>query len=251
MHPVGLGRPLVCHVLLVETPRDGLVLVDAGLGTLDLEQPELRLGRLFTRVTRPVRDPHAAAAHQLRALGFAPRDVRHIVLTHMDLDHAGGLSDFPRAAVHVHTREYAAAVRHPDWRSRGRYVPAMWAHGVDFHHYADAGDAWRGFEAVRQLDGLPPEILLVPLHGHSRGHTAVVVETAGGAVLHAGDAYFDHSEVHGDPSRCPLLLRAFQGVTNVDRRARLVNQARLRVLAREAPEVTIFSAHDPHELPAV
>jgi glyoxylase-like metal-dependent hydrolase (beta-lactamase superfamily II) len=27
------GQPLTCHVLLVETPSSGLVLVDTGLGT--------------------------------------------------------------------------------------------------------------------------------------------------------------------------------------------------------------------------
>jgi len=249
MRPLALGRELVCHVLLVETPRDGLVLVDAGFGTIDLEQPHRRLGRLFTAISRPVRDPTAAAVHQVRALGYDPRDVRHIVLTHMDIDHAGGLSDFPDAAVHVHALEHAAAVTHRDRASKARYVPSMWAHDVDFHRYDDLGEPWHGFDAVRQLDGLPPEILLVPLHGHSRGHTAVVVETGDGAQLHAGDAYFDHTEVHGERSRCPRLLRAFQRVTNVDMKLRKLNQRRLRTLAREATEVTIFSAHDPRELP--
>jgi glyoxylase-like metal-dependent hydrolase (beta-lactamase superfamily II) len=34
------------------------------------------------------------AFEQVRALGFAPNDVRHVLLTHLDRDHAGGLSDF-------------------------------------------------------------------------------------------------------------------------------------------------------------
>ena len=34
-----------------------------------------------------------AAVHQIRALGLNLRDVRHIGMTHMDLDHIGGLSD--------------------------------------------------------------------------------------------------------------------------------------------------------------
>ncbi|MFD0510570.1 MBL fold metallo-hydrolase [Streptomyces aureus] len=33
----------------------------------------------------------------MTGLGYAVDDVRHIVLTHLDLDHAGGLPDFPRA----------------------------------------------------------------------------------------------------------------------------------------------------------
>ncbi|HKJ00937.1 MAG TPA: MBL fold metallo-hydrolase, partial [Longimicrobiales bacterium] len=42
----------------------------------------------------------------LTALGVAAGDLRHIVLTHVHLDHAGStghlVRDFPRATVHVH-----------------------------------------------------------------------------------------------------------------------------------------------------
>ena len=43
---------LVCHVLLIETPKDGLVLVDTGIGTHDIETPS-RLGQPFLALTRP------------------------------------------------------------------------------------------------------------------------------------------------------------------------------------------------------
>ena len=42
----------------------------------------------------------------LRAVGIGPRDLRHVVLTHVHLDHAGAtghlLREFPSATVHVH-----------------------------------------------------------------------------------------------------------------------------------------------------
>lgn len=38
------------------------------------------------------------------------RDVRHIVLTHLDFDHAGGLDDFPEATVHMLQIERDVAV---------------------------------------------------------------------------------------------------------------------------------------------
>ncbi|WP_051484150.1 MBL fold metallo-hydrolase [Rhizobium sp. CF080] len=46
------------------------------------------------------------AAWQIQSLGYPARDVRHIVLTHLDFDHAGGIADFPRARIHVLTDEY-------------------------------------------------------------------------------------------------------------------------------------------------
>ena len=43
---------MVCHCLLIETPREGLILVDTGLGTGDLANKQ-RLGAAFLAVTRP------------------------------------------------------------------------------------------------------------------------------------------------------------------------------------------------------
>lgn len=244
------GQHLVCHCLLVETPKDGLVLVDTGMGREDLVDPVRRLGKSFTTITRPDRDPSAAAVEQVRAKGFDPRDVRHIVLTHMDLDHVGGLVDFPDARVHVHAVEHRAAMAPENFASRERYRAAMWAHGPTMALYEDRGEPWFGFEAVRGLDGLPPEILLVPTEGHTRGHTAVAVDVGDRWLLHAGDAYFDHDEVHGRVRRCTIPLRIFQTFVEVDRKARLDNQDRLRELVHGHPEVTVFSAHDPRELPS-
>jgi len=92
MNPVG-GAPLVAHCLLVET-GSSLVLVDTGLGTADVADPR-RLGTFFRRAMRPELAMAHTAYHQIRALGYDPRDVQDIVLTHLDLDHAGGLADFP------------------------------------------------------------------------------------------------------------------------------------------------------------
>lgn len=249
MRPLALGgQTLVCHCLLVETPASGLVLVDSGLGACDFANPRARLGRWFAGTMGITRDPAVAAISQVRALGHRPEDVRHIVLTHMDLDHAGGLVDFPRARVHVHALEHEVATTRPTLMSRQRYRPAQWAHGAAFRTYSDRGEPWFGFDAVRDLDGLPPELLLVPLFGHSRGHTGVAVHTGSGWLLHAGDAYFDRGEVHAPRRECPPLLRVFQSIVEVDREARLGNQRRLRALARESREVTVFSAHDAREL---
>jgi glyoxylase-like metal-dependent hydrolase (beta-lactamase superfamily II) len=255
MHPVGFGkRHMVCHCLLIETPSSGLVLVDSGFGRVDFEDPTRRLPKAFSRMVRPDRDPGQAAIARVEALGFSARDVRHIVLTHLDLDHAGGLVDFPDARVHVHALEHEIAMQRTHGKVSGlakhRYVPAMWAHDPTFSTYSDAGSSLFGFEAVRDLHGLPPEILLIPLHGHSRGHSAVAVQSDAGWLVHAGDAYFDQGEVHGPKRKCPALLRAFQSIVEFDRKARLGNQTRLRELAQAHPEVAIFSAHDPRELPA-
>ncbi|HTQ02528.1 MAG TPA: MBL fold metallo-hydrolase [Polyangiaceae bacterium] len=245
------GRHLVCHVLLVETPASGLVLVDTGLGTADYRDIASRLGEEFAYgYARPKIDPALAAVAQIEAAGFARTDVRHIVMTHLDLDHVGGLSDFPAAKVHVHAREHAAAMKRDGFRARRRYRPAMWAHGPDFRLYSEEGEPWFGFEAVRGLEGLPPEMLLVPLFGHTLGHSGVAIESDRGWLLQAGDAFFDPREVHGPKRSCAPGVALFQTIVTTDRRLRFYNQDRLRALTAERPELRVFASHDPSGLPA-
>lgn len=243
--PSARGR-MPAHCLLVETPASGLVLVDTGFGAKDVEDPQVRLGAFFTALAGPPRDPAITARAQIRALGFDPDDVRHVVVTHLDLDHAGGLPDFPRARVHVHRDERAAALA-PTLAERQRYRPAHFAHRPDFAPYDAAGEPWKGFPAVRDLPGLPPEILAIPLPGHTRGHACVAVDRGDRWLLHAGDAYFHHASVRPGAGAAPPGLRVFERLVAVDYARVLDNHARLRELAR-APDVTVFSAHDPEEL---
>jgi glyoxylase-like metal-dependent hydrolase (beta-lactamase superfamily II) len=84
--------------------------------------------------------------------------------------------------------------------------------------------------------------------GHSRGHSAVAVNTGDGWLLHCGDAYFHRDEVAAPPS-CPPLLGLFEAVMATDNAARRSNQERLRELAADhGDEVTLLCAHDPREL---
>lgn len=241
-----LAPPMVAHVLLLER-ADGLTLVDTGFGTDDLAH-RTRLGRPFLTAVRPTLDPAETAMAQVRALGHDPADVTDIVLTHLDLDHAGGIADFPRARIHVHAREHAA-VQHPPLRERARYVAAQWAHGPVWATHEEAGDEWFGFASVTALSD---DVLLIPLHGHTRGHSGVAVRRDDGHwLLHAGDAFFAGGQMD-EPPTCPLPLVAFQRLMGVDNRARRDNLARLQELARtRSDEVTIFCAHDKEQYDAL
>ena len=238
---------LVGHCLLVETDADGLVLIDSGFGTADCADPS-RFRTGFKWIAKPMFDRTEAAITQVERLGFAPTDVRHVVVTHLDLDHAGGIADFPHAVVHVHAAEHEAATTLPTIHERMRYVPAQWAHDPNWQTYSDAGDELFGLAAVRRLEGLSADIGLVPMLGHSRGHSAVAVDTGDGWLLHAGDAYFHRDEVHAETPDCPFGLVLFQKLVAFDEKARVENQGRLRELHRSRDDLEIFSAHDPVEL---
>ena len=181
-------------------------------------------------------------------IGFSPADVRHVVLTHLDLDHAGGITDFPHAKIHSHSDEQEAALAQASLKDRNRYRACHFTHGPDWAIYRDVagGEPWNGFSAVRDLVGLPPEILAVPLPGHTVGHAAIAVDAEGGWLLHAGDAYFHAATV--DPRRGAVSIGAtlFERAVAVDYAKVRQNHARLRALA-ESGAARVFSAHDPDE----
>jgi len=241
---------LVCHCLLIETPSSGLVLVDTGYGLKDVREPHPRTSRMMHGLLNIRFREEETALRQVEAIGYSARDVRHIVLTHLDFDHAGGLEDFPDAQVHLTAAERSAAQRLDGGvTSRKRYRP-MQLDGVRHwrEYEASGGDGWFGFEAVRDLAGLPPEILLIPLKGHTWGHAGVAVQGPDGWLLHAGDAYFHRGEVRRPDRKCTPGLRLYQNLMEVDRTARLANQQRLRELSLDrSAAVRMICAHDPVE----
>lgn len=236
------GR-LVCHCLLVET-REGLILVDTGLGLRYIDHPSL-LGRRTSFVIRAPTDPAETAVRQIVGLGFAVDDVRHIVLTHLDPDHAGGLPDFPTAQVHVHVQEYETAMHPPTPGERRRYIADQWKHDVKWILHPLQGEKWYGFDQVQEI---LPEVLLIPIIGHTRGHCGVAVGTEKGWLVHCGDTYTHHGEVSLEPVRTPLGAKWFQRSVPVDRMASLNGQGRVRQLLRDhGKEMTVFCSHDPEE----
>ena len=104
----GLRGKLVCHCLVIET-SEGLVLIDTGYGLKDVRHPNGRITKPMMAMLNIQLREKDTAIRQLEALGHSASEVRHIVLTHLDFDHAGGLEDFPQATVHVMDAEFAAA----------------------------------------------------------------------------------------------------------------------------------------------
>ncbi len=235
---------LVAHCLLLET-GGSLTLVDTGFGTNDVAVSGATLG--WTRyLTRPQLNKHETAMCQVQALGFAATDVRDIVLTHMDYDHVGGLADFPWARVHVHGPELRHALRSgrfSGWRYRGR----QWSHGPNWVvNEPSDGESWFGFNAVSALQDLTDDIKIIPLYGHTVGHVGVAVRSRTNWLLHAGDAYLSHLQLHRMLPGLMLAAAAFGEPEPRLALSRVANVARLADLARKhRDEVTVFSSHDP------
>ncbi len=75
------------------------MLIDTGFGLRDVVNPRRRLSTFFLVMLKPEFREEMTAIRKVERLGFTADDARHIVLSHLDFDHAGGLDDFPHAKV--------------------------------------------------------------------------------------------------------------------------------------------------------
>ena len=232
------GESMVCHVLLLET-GSRLVLVDSGFGTADVRDPR-RLGPVRRVIGAALREEETAIA-QIRSRGLDPADVGDIVLTHGDLDHAGGIGDFPQARIHLLAEEHVAIHRRRGLREAQRYRPLQWTHRPHLIGHPPGEGRWKGFEQVVDLGEVLPGMLLVPLPGHTAGHAGIAIPGGDGWLLHAGDAFHSPVSLEAGRSRPDVHLR--QGLLAHAAPALRRTQRALSALSGAA-EVQIINSHD-------
>ncbi len=244
LFPTVFPKKVICHCLLLET-KVGLILIDTGFSKSVLEKPK-RMGVLYPFLGLQ-KSSDISAVNQVLRLGFKIEDFTHVIPTHLDVDHAGGISDFPTAKVHASDRELEAVLRPRGIPERARYQGFSIGDLSRWQiHSFDAGENWFGFKAVHAVPQLEDEVLLIPLFGHTRGHYGVAVKNNGKWLFHVGDAYYFHSELNVEKS---FSLKLFQRSVHWDFEKAMENQKRLMQLkSAHSSEIQMFSAHDPYEM---
>ena len=248
MSPLFPRIQAIVYCLLIET-NAGLVLVDTGFGIQDCEHPS-RLMRFFTSLLGVPLNVEETAAHQIKQLGYNLEDVRHIVQTHLHIDHAGGLRDFPKAEVHVFKREYEVAMKPRGVVERG-YDASHWKPAPKWVIHDQANTKWFGFSTISILEGLETEVLLVPLPGHTSGHCGVVTGTPGEWLFNCGDAaspFHRDVDIHYRPE-AQQPLNFIPG--RITRRMIGPHVPQLRALLKQrGDEIQIISSHDIYSFTA-
>ena len=208
---------------------DGVILVDSGANEGLESLP--RWHPYFQRSVRFEIDREQEIGPRLAALGVGSRDVKTIVLTHLHIDHDGGLEDFPHARVFVAAGELAAT-RGLAGRVRG-YLPQRWPSGFDPEPIYFADKPFGPFTHSRRLteDGA---VVALPTPGHTPHHLCVALVEEDSTLLFAGDASY---------SLANLVARRIDGVS-ADEPVAAATLDKLNAFAAERP-VVFLPAHDP------
>ena len=155
-----------------------VVLVDTGIG----------LGNQFIETTfNPTR---MSVVKEIAQFGLTPADVDIVVNSHLHFDHCGNNKTFPNAQIFIQKHELEIACS-------SNYTVSDWV------EYQGA--------KIESVDGdleISPGITLIFTPGHTPGHQAILVDTAGGKVLIAAQAAFTAAEYMRDGD---ALIQAHEG----------------------------------------
>src|SRR5258705_11578597 len=113
---------LPTYARVIDHP-EGVIVVDTGQGAHLLESGKSLHPYLRWEVAFRI-DREQEIGPQLRSLGIAPRDVKRVVLSHLHMDHDGGLAHFPDSEILVAAGGLRTA--RGILRRLRRYLPPRW-----------------------------------------------------------------------------------------------------------------------------
>lgn len=209
----------ICAYLL-ETTK-GFAVFDAGFNSAILHDPKLRQQHFTAHGWEvPVVWPQHEMLTQLAEIGVSPDEVRHVILSHAHLDHAGNLKRLPNAKVWLQRCEYEFAFSGPEHPGVVR---------------ADIDGPDVDWELIEGDHEIMPGLDLIFTPGHTPGHQSALVSLPKtGPALLVGDVgdwmqNFDDEILPGEA---------------VDDVAALESIRRINRIRREQ-DATMFVCHDP------
>ncbi len=225
-----------CPAYLITHPTVGAILVDTSLHSSIAAKPSENFGRLASRFARPRIESGKDLPSQLRERGADPRSISLVVMTHLHMDHASGISEFPSSTFVVSRAEWEAATTGSRPLLRG-YRPEHYDFVFDYRLVDFDGpriDSYSSFARTFDLFG-DGSIRLAFTPGHTLGHMCVLARLPDRDFVIAGDAVYTTRQLEGGPGQPrphdPHLWRR--------------SLQELQLFHREYPQAVIAPGHDP------
>lgn len=184
-------------------------------------------------------NPEVPLPDLLRRTGETPAKLRWAILSHVHLDHAGGLMDLPHLPV-LMTREEILFANDSAAQSKG-YVIAAYAEKLPPPTAPTLQFEPKPYEIFDESADLYKDgsVVVVPLRGHTPGSVGIFVNLSSTRrFFYVGDSVDDERGFEERVGK-PLLLR------DSDNDRALANQivSRLNELHEKVPALTIIPAH--------
>ena len=227
-----------CPAFLIAHPTAGHILVDTSLHPSIAAKPGENFGPLAARVAKPRVEPGRDLAAQLRERGVDPRSIRLVVMTHLHMDHASGISDFPSSTFVLSDAEWRSATTGSRPLLHG-YRPEHYDYAFDYRlidFNAARVESYSTFARTFDLLG-DGSIRLSFTPGHTRGHMCVILRLRYRDFVIAGDAVYTVRQLEGGPPQPrpqdPHLWRR--------------SLQELQLFHRQYPQAVIVAGHDPDQ----
>lgn len=181
-HTGRTGHVLAPIPALVVQTEQATYVIDTGMPDEWIERDESLDGEdIFPRMSR-----EDTVVARLATLGLAPRDVTHVINTHLHFDHAGGNT----------YRDAGGAIRAS--MPNARYVVQRGEHHFATHLNERTAASYfaHNFEPIREAGRLDlvegereivPGITVLPTPGHVPFHQSVLLRSRGETALYLGD----------------------------------------------------------------
>lgn len=223
-----------CLAYAVRHPSAGTILIDTGMHPDARAAPRRDFGVLMSALSRALRPADEAFDEQLRALSIVPDAVEQVIMTHLHVDHTGGMRLLPTAEFTCSREEWAATRKRfavTKGYVRHHLPPESRMRLLDF----DDGEAHGVFSRTIDLLG-DGSVRLISTPGHTDGHLSVLLPlTQGRQVLVIGDAAYTLRNVQ--EGILPMLT--------ADDETSLRSLREIKAFARSEPEAILVPTHDP------
>lgn len=166
-----------CYTVLIQHPEAGWMMFDTGIPDHcnQLWEPHL-LSSIVVHQTA-----ETSMRNQLALVGLKPEDIKHVIVSHLHVDHAGNNPLFAQTADFYVAKEEAAhafrtVMASPDPASHGFYRKDEVLTPVKQMHYVDRDEE------------LFPDVEVILLPGHTPAVLGLVLHLEGGTYIFPSDA---------------------------------------------------------------
>ena len=201
---LGIGVPtrqwvnVPVPAFLIRHPKAGPILVDTGLHPSVASDPRHNLGRLAARYYELEQGRDVPA--QLRAKDLSPGEIEYVILTHLHLDHASAISEFPQSTFVLSAQEWEAATTARPPILAG-YRPQHYDHAFDYSTVdfdADFISSYGPFGRTFDLFG-DGSVRLAFTPGHTLGHLSVILRLPRRDFVIGADVSYSWRQLQGGP----------------------------------------------------